>query len=1380
MWCCAPANNNNSNNNYAINANFRKSGLGRRNPNPTTHILKDLTSDKESSIDFTSSNLFKVSLRSDTMSHNQGQGGPRRQRSASHELKKGQEITPVEPYPAQALTPEEPIVSSRRSRNGPEWASKPKTEDNSFLSNTPPFQNPNEIKFSEMQRNQEEHLAYRDLMLARLQAVRMSEDEFERYIRMQRETLFGTLSEERVRALMVVINKEDFKNNFDLSEEEYEMFNQRFGLDLAKNRILMGVISGESREDSSPDFGSNVSPEEQKSSNLGVDGRGNGILGPNKNLKNLEILGKADNLSAFDGVSEIPVVSDDRDVSDSHQNLIQTPSQPSDIFRENSFKKSENNTPNSYKQAPGAEENAQNQVKRPKNQDFGKISRSLIGQPNLGIAPKKAKKDNSKTPPIMIANSMVINNKKKVEKPKNLKRLMTQSSKAQNCAEVDPDEPVEDRAARSSVRRRVNSQQLERNEARVAGEKKDIQIMLDLKGEPRISVASKRRDLVKALDQKLENKKNSGLTTNQYFGKDQKGGMEAGEGRMAGTKGPKPPVYPGKQLGGRGRSVASNQPLNPSLAGPVKSKAGMAQSQGRFGGVPPRGGGGYHKKTQSQQNFTYGQRGEVDFTKGSKKENLLFKEALKAQTDRSFATGNVAGVGEPLNMRDQVKAHKDGQQEFRGESGPRNGRHQRALSEGVQQPFIFDHQFGQTRGVVQGSNNGLRPRPRVKRLQGGSKEGLKQALLGPGAIFNSSQNYKTEIAESQKRVQSPSPGVLSGLQRQQLQQQSTKAAIIPRIPINQMSQKSQASPTKSNQNQPFSQSGAPFSQKITRNSAMVKSTVSRGLMVASGSRTERGDSQQRQMLSVHGSGSRRTSRSPTPSQKLKNIQKFSFKPSYRLPFSTTIGTAATKTLTGSSMIMNHPMTTRVRARSTSTSKVLTTRANPLRYQPTAQIHQKGQNLLIASDFARFSPTATTVVRNARPATVIATTTTPIPATTQILTERLRTSNMRTEVLPTPEPRTSSRRVPRVSRSPIHQVRAIKHSPSKENSANRVNIRSSVVSKFVNQSLVTTASKKPIGGIGARYSRVSSNAASKGVRTARKLVRSGKLTKMSASNINLEYGFQGAIGANNENLSKNRVISSASRFSSELNSSLVSGREPSNTQNLHQKIISGMRKNEGFSRQTEPSGLGVGVRRSSRASVVVYNSSQAQPRATELQANNSQILKKIAPQSELVPRGVILSSPLDSPKRNPTNYNATMPLQPLVSFRAPPTPAVKNSPRKANQGAGGMDLAPINYATTFVTRRDGSINKIVIDGTRTPRSTSPYRRAQNQAINGVEGGQKAEIRRASRHINIMNLPVGAEGYGAGARSRSPAQGNGDLSTSGYSTAWVFPSALKTMR
>lgn len=78
------------------------------------------------------------------------------------------------------------------------------------------------MQFSGVNRNQNEHEDYRQMMLFRLQSVGLSEEEFENYIRREPQDLFNNVESEKLQALATVINKKDFMDNYDLNEQQYE------------------------------------------------------------------------------------------------------------------------------------------------------------------------------------------------------------------------------------------------------------------------------------------------------------------------------------------------------------------------------------------------------------------------------------------------------------------------------------------------------------------------------------------------------------------------------------------------------------------------------------------------------------------------------------------------------------------------------------------------------------------------------------------------------------------------------------------------------------------------------------------------------------------------------------------------------------------------------------------------------------------------------------------------------------------------------------------------------------------------------------------------------------------------------------------------------
>lgn len=86
--------------------------------------------------------------------------------------------------------------------------------------------------------NDEEHSAYRKMMLERLKIVGLAEEEYEDFIRYKKEALQIFIPEEKLKSLMVVINKGDFMDNFEMNLEEYEVYEEKFNLMEEKKRLI--------------------------------------------------------------------------------------------------------------------------------------------------------------------------------------------------------------------------------------------------------------------------------------------------------------------------------------------------------------------------------------------------------------------------------------------------------------------------------------------------------------------------------------------------------------------------------------------------------------------------------------------------------------------------------------------------------------------------------------------------------------------------------------------------------------------------------------------------------------------------------------------------------------------------------------------------------------------------------------------------------------------------------------------------------------------------------------------------------------------------------------------------------------------------------------
>jgi len=94
-----------------------------------------------------------------------------------------------------------------------------------------------DIAYTQKQLDDDQHSAYRKMMIERLQTVDLKEEEFEDYIKYTKESLIESLSKDELKKLMIVINKGDFILNFELSETEYVLLEK--ALDIKKEKEIL-------------------------------------------------------------------------------------------------------------------------------------------------------------------------------------------------------------------------------------------------------------------------------------------------------------------------------------------------------------------------------------------------------------------------------------------------------------------------------------------------------------------------------------------------------------------------------------------------------------------------------------------------------------------------------------------------------------------------------------------------------------------------------------------------------------------------------------------------------------------------------------------------------------------------------------------------------------------------------------------------------------------------------------------------------------------------------------------------------------------------------------------------------------------------------------
>lgn len=104
----------------------------------------------------------------------------------------------------------------------------------------------NEIAYSSSLNTQEGRDTYREMMLKRLRIMNLTEERYEDMIIRDFYNLAADPDQSDLQKLMVVVNKPDFKTNFEISESEYNKFDKLFGItELKREKIYTkGSVRG--------------------------------------------------------------------------------------------------------------------------------------------------------------------------------------------------------------------------------------------------------------------------------------------------------------------------------------------------------------------------------------------------------------------------------------------------------------------------------------------------------------------------------------------------------------------------------------------------------------------------------------------------------------------------------------------------------------------------------------------------------------------------------------------------------------------------------------------------------------------------------------------------------------------------------------------------------------------------------------------------------------------------------------------------------------------------------------------------------------------------------------------------------------------------------
>ena len=83
-------------------------------------------------------------------------------------------------------------------------------------------------------------------MIQRLNSVKLSEDDFEEFIKYTTDSLMECVSSENLKKLLIVISKEDFLLNFEMAKNEYKWLEKAF--DIKKEKAKLNRICTEVRK----------------------------------------------------------------------------------------------------------------------------------------------------------------------------------------------------------------------------------------------------------------------------------------------------------------------------------------------------------------------------------------------------------------------------------------------------------------------------------------------------------------------------------------------------------------------------------------------------------------------------------------------------------------------------------------------------------------------------------------------------------------------------------------------------------------------------------------------------------------------------------------------------------------------------------------------------------------------------------------------------------------------------------------------------------------------------------------------------------------------------------------------------------------------------
>lgn len=94
------------------------------------------------------------------------------------------------------------------------------------------------LRYGDKLRDTDHQEAFRLMMTHRLQKVGLLENEYEELIRSPKDHILSSLDDSSLKALLIILEKGDFIDNYDFTASEYDILEKRLSINLLKQRLI--------------------------------------------------------------------------------------------------------------------------------------------------------------------------------------------------------------------------------------------------------------------------------------------------------------------------------------------------------------------------------------------------------------------------------------------------------------------------------------------------------------------------------------------------------------------------------------------------------------------------------------------------------------------------------------------------------------------------------------------------------------------------------------------------------------------------------------------------------------------------------------------------------------------------------------------------------------------------------------------------------------------------------------------------------------------------------------------------------------------------------------------------------------------------------------